>query len=254
LNCVGSPVLSKFLTELQGLLSLCSRDITKRLGGAPLAGDNALEDLLLLQAANRYRLLMDHFSDMLYLHPEDLYRTALQMVGELATLAREGRVPRWQPASYDHNDLRSTFEPVMQELRHCLEWRRRRVVIEIPIEYRGRGRYLARLDESQRSLLDEADFFLLARVREDRSGHFPDRCTISAPPELMGLVAKHLPGIALRPQRTVPPGLPFDREFTYFELQRDDVHWESFKTSSAIAFHVGGDQPGLMQLYAIRHE
>lgn len=256
LDCRGWPLLREFLAEIQGLLGLCQRDVAGRLQGAAAAGGEHLEDLLVLQTVNRYKLLFDHYAAMAGLHPEAFYRTALQLAGELAAVARETRRPRLEAPVYDHDDLQRTFAPLLAELRHGLEWRRRQVVIQIPIEAYPDARWLAPIGPAQRPLLDAADLVLIVRAGEEQRQDFPKRCTISAAEELVDLVKSHLPGLGLRPLSAAPPGLPFDRSFTYFDLQRDPDHWEKLRASHAgLAFHVGGNVSGLeMFLYAIRRE
>ncbi len=254
LDCRNWPVLSDFLTEIQGLLQQCSEDLARRVGVPEREGPGGMEDLLMLQAANRFKPLFTHWCNMQGLHPEELYKTALQLAGEFATLTRKPRLSLSFPP-YDHDDLQGTFKPLLEELRNSLRWRRIRPVIEIPLQGFEGGRYLALVAANQRHLFAEANFILTVKVPAELRQNFPNQCTISPAEELKLLVDRHLAGIRLRSLAAAPPHIPFDKEYNYFELERSGNYWAKLKESHGLAFHVAGEFPGIeMHLWAIREE
>ena len=97
LNCQGAPVLSGFLTELQGLLHARGETLATRVSGSGRGGAAEFADFLLLQAVNRYEPLIAHLATVDGLHPEDRHRLLVSMAGELATLTTTVRRPREFP-------------------------------------------------------------------------------------------------------------------------------------------------------------
>ncbi len=255
LECQSWVLLRRFLEEIQSLLQQCSQELAERVGVPEQEGRGGIEDLLMLHVVNRYNPLFIHLCHMQGLHPEAFYKTALQLAGELATLTRSPRLPRSFP-SYDHDDLKNTFKPLLDELRVSLRWRRIRPVVEILIKKFEGGRYLAMIAANQRNLFDEARFILMVNVPETLRQNFPNQCTISAAEELMTLVKGIVPGIKLRPLAAAPPHIPFDKDFTYFELERGSEYWARLKSSPhGLAFFVAGEYPGIiMRLWAIKEE
>ena len=88
LNCDCQPPLKGFLEELCGLLHTRGEALAARLVQPGDKGVADFADFVLLQAINRYEPLLAHFAaDAGQLHPEDFYRRAIEIAGEIATFA-----------------------------------------------------------------------------------------------------------------------------------------------------------------------
>lgn len=253
-NCAAVPVLSGFIRELQGILSARAEVLARDL---PKPGYGGVADIaysyLLLQLINRYQPLLKHFSTLDGLHPEDFYRIAIQLAGELATFLGEDKRPVGFPP-YDHYDLQNTFSPVMEELRKLLSreilGRARRIEL---IALKEGGYYGARLDD--RNLLDSA-FFVLAvkahvsseRLRID----FPAQTKIGPGEEIRNLVSYHLPGIPIEALPVSPREIPYATGFTYFKLDKQSEYWKKMKESRGFGIWIGGNFPDLaLEFWAI---
>lgn len=253
LNCSAIPVLGGFLRELHGILNTRGESIAKDLTRPGYGGVAEVADFMLLQLINRYQPLLDHFSNVEGLHPEDFYRVAVQMAGELSTLFKEDNRPVRCPP-YDHYDLQGTFSPVMEELRNLLARERIRRAIRIELGKAKQGAYYgARLQD--KNLLESAIFVLAAKAQmpaERLRTDFPLQTKIGPVEEIRNLVGHHLPGIPLEPLPVAPKEIPFRAGFTYFELDKRCEHWMQMREAGGFGIWIGGDFPGLeMEFWAI---
>jgi type VI secretion system protein ImpJ len=252
LNCAAMPNLGDFLRELYGILNtrgdMLARDLTKPGYG----GVAEVVDFLLLQLINRNQPLLKHFSNMEGLHPEDFYRIAIQLAGELATFFREETRPVSFP-SYDHYDLQSTFSPIMDELRTLLARERMRRATRIELSKPKAGYYAARLTD--KNLLDTAIFVLAvkAQIPSDKLRmDFPLQTKIGPVEEIRDWVGHHLPGIPIEALPVAPKELPYRTGFTYFELDKRSEHWKKMKVSGGFGLWIGGLFPDLaLEFWAI---
>ena len=253
LNCIAVPQLHGFLRELHGLLNTRGEAIAGRVATAGHGGVAEIADFLLLQLVNRYQLLFEHFSNTPSLHPMDFYRTAIQLAGEMATYFRPEKRPAQLPG-YDHDDLKASFVPLMQELRELLGKVHEPNAIQIPLSKPKFGVYAAKRPDL--NLIQNAVFVLAANAQippETLRSHFPQQVKIGPVEDIQNLVNQALPGITIQPLSVAPRQIPFHAGFTYFELNRRGPLWEKMKSSGGFAVHIGGSFPGLkLEFWAIR--
>jgi type VI secretion system protein ImpJ len=253
LNCQAAPVLSGFVTELQGLLHARGETLATRVSGSGRGGAAEFADFLLLQAVNRYEPLVAHLATLNGLHPEDLYRLLVSMAGELATLTSTARRPPEFP-EYQHHDLRSSFEPVIAAVRDAFSTVQKEAATPLPLKERRYGIRVAKI--ADRNLIQEATFVLAAHAdvpTDDLMKRFPAVVKIGSVERIRELVNSQLPGIALRPLPVAPRQLPYHAGFAYFELERGSEYWADLATSGGIAIQVGAEFPGLeLEFWAIR--
>ena len=252
LNCQAEPVLAGFMKELQGKLHSRGDDLARRVSGVG-RGVAEMTTFLFLQLVNRYEPLIAHLATLEGLHPESLYRLTLEMAGELATFASESKRPIGFPP-YRHDDLQTSFAPVIAELRGYLSMDVIEVAVPIDLKKRKFGFYKAAINDSK--LLTQASFVLAVNANipvEDLRGHFPAQVQIG-PVEKIDNMARHqLPGIRLQPLAVAPRQIPFDPGAVYFGLDTTGEHWQELQVSGALALHVSSEFPGLeMELWAIR--
>jgi type VI secretion system protein ImpJ len=245
--------LGSFVRELQGLLTTRGEALAADLVKPSQTSVEEISNFLLLQVLNRYQPFLKHLSGVEGLHPEDFYRIAIQLAGELATFFREGRRPMSFP-QYDHDDLRSTFFPVMEELRVLLSKETVQRAVRIPLSKPKAGVYGARIPDIH--LLDNAIFILAAKAQmssEVLRNSFHPQVKIGPVEEIQALVGSHLRGIAIEPLPVAPKELPYHTGFTYFELDRYGDYWKRMKTSGGFAIWIGGEFRGLeLEFWAIK--
>lgn len=253
LNCARSGVLGKFLNELQGLLHTRGEALAGRMVEAGRGGVAEVADFMLLQLINRYEPLLAHLSEADAIHPEDFYRLAVALAGELSTFYRPTKRPIGFP-DYRHHDLQTTFVPVMEELRRLLTMVLEQNAIQIPLSKPKFGVYAARRPDV--ALLEKAVFVLAANAQvapEKLRNEFPPQVKIGPVEEIQQLVRSALPGISIHPLPVAPRQIPYHAGFSYFELNKQSELWKKLSTSGGFAIHIGGDFPGLeLEFWAIK--
>ena len=254
LNCASQPLLSGFLAELQGLITHRAEAIASRLADPSLRGSSEIADFLLLQALNRNEPRLRHaLGQAAVLHPEALYRLAVEMAGELATFTAESKRATVFPP-YRHDDLFATFAPVFADLRQSLSSVLEQNAIEIPLQARRHGVRVGTITD--RPLLLTATFVLV--VRADMPGEqlrrlLPNQIKIGPVEQIAQLVNVSLPGIPIRPVPVAPRQLPYRAGSIYFELERSSAFWKQLESSGAIAVHLAGNFPAIeIELWAIK--
>jgi type VI secretion system protein ImpJ len=253
LVCSAVPVLAGLLTELTGMLNQRGEALAGRLSAPGSRGVAEVADFLLLQSVNRWQKLLSHWTDSGNVHPEDLYATLVQMVGEFATFTETSRRPNAYPA-YRHEDLQRSLAPVVADLRRSLSAVLETNAVSIPLQDRRHGVRVGALTD--RGILRNSNFVLSVQAdvpSENLRRLFPAQVKIGAVEHIRELVNVALPGISIRPLGAAPRQIPFYAGATYFELDRNSPHWQQMQSSGGFAIHVSGEFPELkMELWAIR--
>jgi len=253
LECSVSLKLDGFLSELVGLLHHRAEAIAGRLADANRGGTAEVADYMMLQLINRIEPLCLHLSQMKGLHPADLYKDLVQMVGELSTFVATQKRPPLLPA-YLHDELQSTFLPLMDSLRGGLSMVYEQTAVSLNLVEKKYGIRVAQI--SDRSLIGTAMFVLAARANvKDASlqSALAAQLKIASVEKIRQLVNAGMPGIQIKTLPVAPRQIPFHSGYTYFELDRKSPLWSELQKSGGIAMHVGGDFPGLeLEFWAIR--
>jgi type VI secretion system protein ImpJ len=253
LNAHQSTRLATFLTELQGLLHQRGEALAARTVASGRGGAAEIADFLMLQTVNRYEGVVDHCVASRLLHPEDLYRLCLEIAGDLATLTTNTRRLAKLP-SYQHEDLRTSYDPLIAALRASLSVVLEQNAVPIPLEKKRFNISVGVVHD--KALFDSAAFVLAARAdvpAENLRRGFPAQVTIATVESIAKLVNDHVHGVPLQPLSVVPRQIPFHAGFVYFELERGSPRFRELKSGGGIALHVPETFPGLaMELWAIR--
>jgi type VI secretion system protein ImpJ len=248
-----APRLAAFADEFTGLLRQRGEALASRLTAPGTGGAAEIQDFLLLQLINRAEPLVSHLATMTGLHPEELFRVAVALAGELSTFSQAGKRTAQYPV-YRHDKLAETFMPVIADLRQSLSMVMDSAVVPIPLEARKFGVHVAVVADTE--LLKSATFVLAVNAQmpaETVRNSFMQQVKIGPVEKIRDLVNLQLPGIALRALPVAPRQLPFHAGFTYFELDRSNELWKLLPTSAGFAMHVAGEFPGLqLALWAIR--
>ncbi|USU14968.1 type VI secretion system baseplate subunit TssK [Paraburkholderia fungorum] len=248
-----APRLAAFADEFTGLLRQRGEALASRLSAPGTGGAAEIQDFLLLQLVNRAEPLIAHLATMTGLHPEELFRVAVALAGELATFSQANKRTAQYPV-YRHDRLAETFMPVIADLRQSLSMVMDSAVVPIPLDARKFGVHVAVVPDTE--LYKSAMFVLAVNAQmpaETVRNSFAQQAKIGPVEKIRDLVNLQLPGIALRALPVAPRQLPFHAGFTYFELDRSNELWKLLPTSAGFAMHVAGEFPGLqLTFWAIR--
>jgi len=255
-TCVDTSVSQKvdgFISELVGLLHHRAEAIAGRLADANRGGTAEVADYMMLQLINRIEPLCLHLSHMQSLHPIDLYKELIQIVGELSTFVSTQKRPPLLPV-YLHEDLQTTFLPIMDSLRGGLSMVYEQTAVSLNLVEKKYGIRVAQI--SDRSLIGNSMFVLAARADVKATSlqtGLAAQLKIASVERIRQLVNAGMTGIPIKVLPVAPRQIPFHSGYTYFELDRQSPLWKELQKSGGIAMHVGGDFPGLeLEFWAIR--
>ncbi|MDM8516823.1 type VI secretion system baseplate subunit TssK [Desulfobacterales bacterium HSG16] len=255
MNCNIMKKLSGYIIELMGVLNTRGEAIANRMGTEGGGGVAETSDLLLLQVVNRYQLLFKHLSTIDDLHPEELYRLLIQLSGELATFLSNTKRPADFP-EYRHDNLQTTFQPVMDEIRQLLtrEYEQR----AIPIKLNGPEYNTYGADTPDIGLLKNAIFVLAVKAQVDSrslTNDLPKQIVIAPIEKIREFINSLIPGISIQNLQVPPRELPFHPGFSYFELDTKCDLWKEMTSSAGMGIHISADFPDLqLELWAIKQQ
>jgi type VI secretion system protein ImpJ len=245
--------LDTFLTEFLGMLRQRIEAFSVIVGSGGRGGVAEIRDFLSLQAIGRYEGLIRHFAESTQLHPEDFYRWGLVIAGDFAALTTERRRGATLP-HYQHNNLRTSFEPLIAALRAYTPNPAVSPVVPILVELKRPNQYLARIPEL--TLIDTSSFILAVRAdlpekQVERS--FPQMTTIAPVTRLNALLKSHDPGFTLSSLPQIPPNIPFRAGHVYFEIVRTSPLWVDMKGAGAFGLFIPDGFPNLtLEMWAVR--
>lgn len=252
-NINSATIIKNFIAELIGLLDYRAESIANRITTSNQSSTAEITDFMLLQLINRYIPVLTHLTNLKGVHPLNLYRTLIGLVSELATFIHRTRRTTKLPI-YQHDNLSQTFSPLMQELHLALSTVLEQNTTSIPLEPHQHGVWVASIMD--KTLLLDATFILAVYAdmpTKEIQTHFPNQTKISSVEQIRSLVTRALPGIDLELLATAPRQIPYHTNFIYFALNRKHAFWDSLAKSGGIAFHIGGNFPGLkLELWTIR--
>jgi type VI secretion system protein ImpJ len=253
LRVKACAALDTFLTEFLGMLRQRSEAFSVIVGSGGRGGVAEIRDFLSLQAIGRYEGLIRHFSESTQLHPEEFYRWGLVIAGDFAALTTERRRGATLP-HYQHNNLRSSFEPLIAALRAYTPNPAVSPVVPILVELKRPNQYLARIPDQ--TLIDTSSFILAVRSdlpekQVERS--FPQMTTIAPVTRLNALLKSHDPGFTLSSLPQIPPNIPFRAGHVYFEVVRTSPLWVDMKGAGAFGLFIPDGFPNLtLEMWAVR--
>jgi len=254
--CLDANACNKLIGyahELRALLHQRGESLAKHVGDPTHNAISNMADLLMLQLMNRYEPLFEHLCESKHVHPEDLYRIALQLNGEMAVYAEERRRPV-ELNGYLHSKLHQSFDPLMKSLRKALSMVIEQTAIQLDLQQNTNGIRVATIVD--RNLLSNSSFVLAVNAdipAETLRKRFPSQVKIGPVEQIRQLINLQLPGISVNPLPIAPPQIPFHAGFTYFELDKHTPLWEEMTGSGGFALHIGGEFPGTeLSFWAIR--
>ena len=252
INISGHSGFHHFISQVHGLLQHRADMLSHRLTDTQQSATAEIADFLLLQVVNRFEPLFSHLTQQ-FIHPEQLYQILLPMMGELATFTHDKRRPI-QLRHYQHDDLTNTFAVLFKEIRHGLSMVLEQNAVAINLSQRDYGIWVGEIIDQE--LFSQANFVLAVYAdmpTEKVRNNFPNQAKVAAIEQIHQLVSRALPGIALHPMPVAPRQIPYHANFSYFMLDQSHECWQTLQQSGGIAFHVGGQYPGIkLELWAIK--
>lgn len=253
LHAHADPRLFGYAQELAGLVHQHADRLASRLANPGRGGVAEIADFLLLQTLNRFEPQYAHLLQVPLLHPERLYLTTLALAGDLAAFDERRRVLAYPP--YRHDDVATSFEPLMRDVRQLIGIVREPDALAIELQSRKPGVRVALINDLD--LVKSAGFVLAANAQmsgEALRTRFPTQVKVAPAEKLRDLVNLALPGIGLRAMPVAPRQIPFHAGFSYFELDRGGELWKELEQTGNLAMYIAGDFPALeLEFWAIRH-
>jgi type VI secretion system protein ImpJ len=248
------PPLSRFLTEVSGLMRERAKMLADRVGSPSQSGVADVSDFMFLQSLNRMQPYFRHLSRVQHLHPETLYGVFTSACGDLVTFVDDTRLPEEYPA-YNHQDPRPSFLPLIEVLRRALSQLMQAKAVSIPIHKEQYGTWAAPIHD--RELLETSNFILAVRSTteiEQLREMFSQQAKVGSIEQITELINLQLPGIPLISLPVAPRNLPYHAGFAYFQLDRDNAAWDTMmKETAGFGFHITGSLPELeFELWAVR--
>lgn len=259
LNIVSNRILKEYLQQLCGLLDQRSKHLASSNVHPSSRGIAEIDNLLMLQTINRYKLLFLHLNTLPILHPEKLYSICLNLAGDLAIFDNNNsRQPSFQPA-YQHDALESCFTKIVDEIRRLLDIQRDSKATLIPLEKHEKHDLWNAIIHNK-ELFKTNSFFLAIKTQlqpEDVRIEFPRHIKIGPLKQIRDIINRHLldiPLIPLEHEKRIRTPIPDQPGFIIFEIQQNCSLWNELEPSNELAFFVAriDSFPGLeLKLWAV---
>src|SRR5690606_11273918 len=111
--------LLSYLKEVISMLAHRGDTLAERIRASGKVGGAEVGDFMMLQLINRYEPVLRHYLGVDHVHPEQIYRELLGLLGELATFATESKRPRLD-GRYQHSHQGASFRTLMDAIRQVL--------------------------------------------------------------------------------------------------------------------------------------
>ncbi|MEM6676355.1 MAG: type VI secretion system baseplate subunit TssK [Pseudomonadota bacterium] len=216
----------------------------------------SVENLLILQLANRARPRLQHVLTQAEEHPSVLFAELAGLAGEMTTYGAASRRMDALP-DYAHSDPAAAFGPLVDTLRSLLLTLGHIEARAWPLPVMQHDRTIWKVRVENPELLETCRVVL--RVRGDASEDvlrqlFTERATVGAAEAFDGLWRARLTGIGLRPLHSQPREIPYEPDCVCFELDRRGEEWARLLSSVGFVIGVSGAVDGDPRLdcFAVR--
>lgn len=259
LNIVSNRILKEYLQQLCGLLDQRSKHLASANVHPNSRGVAEIDNLLMLQTINRYKLLFLHLNTLPILHPEKLYSVCLNFAGDLAIFDNNNsQQSSFQPA-YQHDALKSCFINIVKEIRRLLDIQRDSKATLIQLKKHEKYDLWNAIIHNK-ELFKTNSFFLAIKTQlkpEDVRIEFPKHIKIGPLKQISDIINRQLYGIPLIPlehEKRLRTPIPDQPGFIIFEIQQNCSLWKELEPSNELAFFVAriDSFPGLeLELWAV---
>lgn len=239
LNIAAMPWYAQFLKELvTGIDRIADAHGSMVLGGAGAS----MENLLILELANRARPRLAHLLAQNDCHPSELLGELAGLAGQMATYGASARRMTELPV-YDHADPQAVFGVLADTLRSLMLSLRH-------VEPKSRALRVSRHSENIWTVrIDNPEIIkssrIVLRIGGDMSEAmlrkiFVDQATIGAADDFDKLWKSKLPGIPLKPLNSQPREIPYDGDRLCLELDRSSEHYAALADAPGFVLGVAG--------------
>jgi len=253
LHSHASSYLLSCLKEVVSMLAHRGDMLAERIRATGKMGSSEVGDFMMLQLINRSEPVLRHLLNLEQVHPEQIYRELLGLLGELSTYSSESKRPK-HDSRYQHSDQGQSFRKLMDAIRQVLSMVLEQHAVELPLQQRQYGIKVSPINDAK--LLGSASFVLAASAQcdsEELRKRLPAHLKVGAVERIRQLVNLHLPGIKVKPLPVAPRQIPFHSSKTYFALEFTSEELAQLERSGGFAFHVSGEISGLdLAFWAIR--
>jgi type VI secretion system protein ImpJ len=248
----ASDALLAILHRILEILAAKSAALSQQRRHISEFGSSDIANFWLLHTVNSYVPVLLHFNASANRHPEQLYLSLVQLVGELSTFALQAD-PRDVPR-YDHENSYKSFYELEQKIRFLLETIIPAKYVIIPLEKTPELWYVGDIHDDR--LLRNAQFYLGAnaqvaptRLIED----VPSQSKISSPDEVSALIGRAVPGVVLAHEPVPPSSIPVKPGYKYFHLHTQGRWWDNICKARRVALYLPDEFPELkVELVAIK--
>jgi type VI secretion system protein ImpJ len=234
----ASDVLCGYVQGLSELFADKAKVLRKRVReyGANIAdyGPNELSSFLLLQVLNPAATLLKHFAGSVEAHPENLYRTLIDIASVLQCYESDSEPEKIPP--YDHNNQGIVFAGLDQLLRSLID----AVMPSMPmgVMLNRENELLYSVDSIDILLFKKTSFYLAVTVDNDDASwfkEFPRKVKMGARSDIEMIITSAMSGVILTHAQRPPNRLPIKNGYEYFRLETKGEFWKKVVEDRSLA-------------------
>ena len=252
ISLTASTTLMAILHRILEMLSAKGSALSQQRRHIAEFGASDVANFWLLHTVNSYVPLLAHCYFNPKRHPEWLYLTLAQLVGELSTFSLQAD-PRDVPR-YDHENLYKTFDELEQKIRFLLETIIPSKYVIIPLVKTPELWYVGQILDDR--LLKDAQFYLAANAQVSPNqliSDVPAKAKISSPDEVGMIIGRAVPGVSLTHEPIPPSAIPVKPGYKYYALHTSGRWWETICKARRLALYLPDEFPDLkVELVAVR--
>ncbi len=241
LKVAAAPVLQGYLQDLLSTMLSKHRALAESRRQVDAAAvEFAPQDttrFLLLNALATNIPLVRYIAEDKSPSPLQTYLMLLQFAGSLTTFS--GNVDPSTFPTFAHNDLRSTFGELVEQINTMLGATVKQRCIEVPLEARADGMWIGQLKDDR---LPKCQQFVLAvesqSEAQEVSNRLPKLSKIASWKQINQIVRSATPGVPLTVTHRPPPEIPVRPKQVYFMLGTDDTYWRSVSGERTVAIYL----------------
>lgn len=172
-------------------------------------------------------------------HPKKLYDWMCELVTELGCFS-SGPLENVCLPTYQHKHLTQTFLPLTDTFNNTLKNCFSKDAIEIPLEAKPYGLYLATLPEA--AFLPNTEWIISIESNTPQKAQALIASLKIAPIEsLPHLISHALPGLPLRERVVLPRQIPYHEGAHYFSIPNQHALWEKNTSSPTLGIQLCGE-------------
>lgn len=234
----GSPLLRKWTTELLSLMVAKRRAIASALRQVDASRvEFTAQDMtrsLQMAAISAQIPMVRHLTEAPDTPTFGLYTALSQLAGQLTTFSAD-ILPEELPL-YNHLDLRETFSELFSKLKSLLELAMAESFLEVPLEARRDGMWIAMLKDAR---LLECKTYVFSidtnAPQQDVSNRVPHLSKIASWQQISKIVRSAIPGAPLKVSHRPPPEIPIRPQEVYFVVDTSHEYWQQIIKEKTIA-------------------